>query len=211
MLVMLARCLEYFLLAEKYVTWHNSFLFPQLSSSCTTKQLPMTLSDDACSQLAAVALRLAAHGRGLLAADESTSTIGKRFEKAGLSNVEVGKNCTGAHSRSNPLRQNAYNPLVCLHPSVCTQASLLQLLYPPEPESVHTALLTHNAVSQGNSQFCSQEERRAYRELYMTAPGIGQYISGVIMFKETLYQKTAGEREREKANAHVCVCVCVCV
>lgn len=36
----------------------------------------------------------------------------------------------------------------------------------------------------------SQENRRAYRELYYTAP-IGQYVSGCIMFKETLYQSAA--------------------
>jgi fructose-bisphosphate aldolase class I len=28
----------------------------------------------------------------------------------------------------------------------------------------------------------------------MTAPGIGQYVSGVIMFKETLYQSTKDGR-----------------
>eukprot|EP00983_Pelagomonas_calceolata_P131125 1161744-Pelagomonas_calceolata.AAC.20 len=87
-------------------------------------QMSIPLSESLKSELQAVAARLATNGKGLLAADESTSTIGKRFEKAGLKNEE--------------------------------------------------------------------EERRAYRELYMTSPGIGQYISGVIMFKETLYQKTSG-------------------
>jgi fructose-bisphosphate aldolase class I len=33
--------------------------------------------------LVAVAAQLAAPGKGLLAADESTATIGKRFEKSG--------------------------------------------------------------------------------------------------------------------------------
>lgn len=37
--------------------------------------------------LAANAAKLA--GKGLLASDESTGTIGKRFEKAGLENTEV--------------------------------------------------------------------------------------------------------------------------
>ncbi|GIM01271.1 hypothetical protein Vretimale_6050 [Volvox reticuliferus] len=40
----------------------------------------------------------------------------------------------------------------------------------------------------------AQDIRRAYRELYYTTPGMGQYISGVIMFKETLYQSTAAGR-----------------
>ena len=37
----------------------------------------------------------------------------------------------------------------------------------------------------------TEENRRAWRELLYTAPGLGQYISGAIMFDETLYQKTA--------------------
>lgn len=40
--------------------------------------------------LAAVAGRIAAPGKGILAADESTGTIGKRLEKVGLENIEVG-------------------------------------------------------------------------------------------------------------------------
>jgi fructose-bisphosphate aldolase class 1 len=40
--------------------------------------------------LAAVAARIAAPGKGILAADESTGTIGKRLERVGLENVEVG-------------------------------------------------------------------------------------------------------------------------
>lgn len=31
---------------------------------------------------------------------------------------------------------------------------------------------------------------QAYRELLCTTPGLGQYISGAIMFEETLYQNT---------------------
>ncbi|KAG2500563.1 hypothetical protein HYH03_001334 [Edaphochlamys debaryana] len=77
--------------------------------------------------LAATAAALAAPGKGLLASDESTGTIGKRLEKAGLPNTE--------------------------------------------------------------------DIRRAYREIYYTAPGMGQYISGVIMYKETLYQSTADGRK----------------
>mmetsp|Transcript_31136 Transcript_31136/g.69204 ORF Transcript_31136/g.69204 Transcript_31136/m.69204 type:complete len:363 (+) Transcript_31136:59-1147(+) len=74
------------------------------------------------ADLAAVASYLAAPGKGILAADESTGTIGKRLEKFGLENTE--------------------------------------------------------------------EHRRSYREVYATAP-LGDYISGVILFKETLYQSTA--------------------
>lgn len=37
----------------------------------------------------------------------------------------------------------------------------------------------------------TEENRRAYRELLFTTKGVGEFISGVIMFEETLYQKTA--------------------
>src|SRR5262245_28690821 len=36
----------------------------------------------------------------------------------------------------------------------------------------------------------TEENRRAYRELLFTTPGAGDYISGVILYDETLRQKT---------------------
>ena len=45
--------------------------------------------DHALMELAATASALTARGKGLLASDESTGTIGKRLEKAGLVNDEV--------------------------------------------------------------------------------------------------------------------------
>ena len=36
----------------------------------------------------------------------------------------------------------------------------------------------------------TEENRRAYRELLFTTPGLGEYVSGVILFDETLRQKT---------------------
>jgi fructose-bisphosphate aldolase, class I len=35
------------------------------------------------------------------------------------------------------------------------------------------------------------EMRRAYRELLLTAPGLGEYISGVILYDETIHQSSA--------------------
>ena len=32
--------------------------------------------------------------------------------------------------------------------------------------------------------------RQRYRELLVTTPGLGEYISGAILFEETLYQET---------------------
>ena len=36
---------------------------------------------------------------------------------------------------------------------------------------------------------CTEENRRAYRTLLLTTPGIGEFLSGVILFEETLGQK----------------------
>lgn len=38
---------------------------------------------------------------------------------------------------------------------------------------------------------CTEENRRAYRGLLLTTPGVEQFLSGVILFDETLRQKTA--------------------
>ena len=42
---------------------------------------------------------------------------------------------------------------------------------------------------------CTEENRRAYRETILTAQGLEQYVSGVILYDETIRQKSsAGER-----------------
>lgn len=38
---------------------------------------------------------------------------------------------------------------------------------------------------------CTEQTRRAYREMLFSTPGLGQYISGVILFEETLKQTNA--------------------
>ncbi|MSQ20523.1 MAG: fructose-bisphosphate aldolase class I [Betaproteobacteria bacterium] len=75
------------------------------------------------TQLESTARAMVARGRGILAADESTGTIGKRFDSISVENTE--------------------------------------------------------------------ENRRAYREMLFTTKGLGQYISGVILYDETLRQKCA--------------------
>lgn len=54
-----------------------------------------------------------------------------------------------------------------------------------EDESVHSA--TAHLASYGIP--ASTEMRRQYRDLFLGAPGIEQYLSGVILFTETLLQK----------------------
>jgi len=77
----------------------------------------------AASDLAIVAKAMVAPGKGILAADESTGTIEKRFTSIKVENTE--------------------------------------------------------------------ENRRAYRDMLFTTKGLGQYVSGVILYDETLRQKTA--------------------
>ena len=72
-------------------------------------------------RLADVAKRMVAPGKGILAADESTGTIGKRFDGIGVENNE--------------------------------------------------------------------DNRRAWREMLFTTPGLGDSISGVILYDETIRQK----------------------
>src|SRR6266545_3911635 len=71
-------------------------------------------------ELQATIARLIQPGKGILAADESTPTITKRFKAVGVESTE--------------------------------------------------------------------ENRRAYRSLLFTAPGVGEFLSGVILFEETLGQ-----------------------
>ncbi|MBI2443954.1 MAG: fructose-bisphosphate aldolase class I [Candidatus Magasanikbacteria bacterium] len=78
------------------------------------------------SQLQSVARSLVAPGKGILAADESSGTIKKRFDKIGVESTEA--------------------------------------------------------------------NRQAYRELLFTTPGIGQYISGVILYDETIRQSAKDGR-----------------
>jgi fructose-bisphosphate aldolase class I len=75
------------------------------------------------SELEETAQHLVAEGRGILAADESTTTIGKRLATIGVENTT--------------------------------------------------------------------EMRRAYREVLFTAPGLGNYVSGVILYDETIRQFAA--------------------
>ena len=73
-------------------------------------------------QLAAIAQAMVAPGKGIIAIDESTATIKKRFDGVGIE--------------------------------------------------------------------CTEENRRAYREMLLTTPNLGQHISGAILYDETLRQKT---------------------
>ena len=74
--------------------------------------------------LESTARALLAPGKGLLAADESLPTIGKRFEPLGIPSTE--------------------------------------------------------------------KNRRAYREMLFTTPGLNKFVSGVILFDETIHQKIGG-------------------
>src|SRR6185436_6604050 len=78
------------------------------------------------AELESIARQLVAPGKGILAADESSGTIKKRFDSIALESTE--------------------------------------------------------------------ENRRAYRDLLFTTPGVEQYLSGVILYDETLRQKASDAR-----------------
>jgi fructose-bisphosphate aldolase class I len=80
----------------------------------------------ASNDLGAIARQMVAPGQGILAADESTGTVTKRFEKVGIESTE--------------------------------------------------------------------QSRRDYRELLVTAPNAGDYISGIILYDETIRQDASDGR-----------------
>jgi len=91
-------------------------------SRVSTTSLGMALADYK-EEMAATAAKIAGKGKGILAVDESTKTIGKRLQGIGVENTE--------------------------------------------------------------------ENRQAYRGLLFSAPGLGNYISGAILYEETLFQSDA--------------------
>jgi len=84
--------------------------------------IPFSTAGHFAEELILNANKIATRGKGILAADESTSTIDKRFSGIKVPNTE--------------------------------------------------------------------ENRRAYRDLLFTSPGLNNYISGVILYEETLYQNS---------------------
>merc|ERR1719359_1357928 len=93
--------------------------FTSVSNARSGSALKMSL-EKYSDELIETANAMVRPGRGLLACDESTGTVGSRLESIGMENTE--------------------------------------------------------------------ENRRDWRELLFTAPGLGEYISGAILFDETLYQ-----------------------
>jgi len=88
----------------------------------------MTMSlKDYKEELAKTAAAIAAPGKGILAVDESTKTIGKRLQSIGIENTE--------------------------------------------------------------------EARQTYRGLLFSAPNLGKYISGAILYEETLYQSSKNGKQ----------------
>ncbi|HEU4985217.1 MAG TPA: class I fructose-bisphosphate aldolase, partial [Nitrososphaera sp.] len=50
---------------------------------------------------------------------------------------------------------------------------------------------------------CTEETRREYRELLLTAPGAEKFLSGVILYEETFWQSTkSGQVFRENLKHH---------
>jgi fructose-bisphosphate aldolase class I len=109
------------LTTPKYDTLHPIIETPNQSPHhSSSKGFDMTTNTTLQKELATTIAKLAAKGKGILAADESVATITKRFEALNIPSTE--------------------------------------------------------------------QTRRDYRELLIAAPGLNDYIAGVILFEETLYQ-----------------------
>jgi fructose-bisphosphate aldolase class I len=84
-----------------------------------------------------------------------------------------------------------YHEAQCYNTLMTDLVSIARSLFAPgkgilaADESVHTA--TKRLASFGVST--STEMRRQYRDLFFGAPGVEQYLSGIILFSETLLQK----------------------
>ena len=76
-----------FLVALLVVLAFMASAFKMPSSRINLSPMSMALADYK-SELAATAAAIAAPGKGILAVDESTKTIGKRLESIGVSNTE---------------------------------------------------------------------------------------------------------------------------
>ncbi|URE30644.1 Protein phosphatase 2A regulatory B subunit (B56 family) [Musa troglodytarum] len=123
----IARCLNssHFQVAERALfLWNNDHIENLIKQNNKTQNGSLAATKtEAKDELTANAAYIGTPGKGILAADESTGTIGKRLASINVENVE--------------------------------------------------------------------ENRRALRELLFCTPGALQYLSGCILFEETLYQKTA--------------------
>jgi fructose-bisphosphate aldolase class I len=114
------------------------------------------------SELIATANAIVSPGRGILAADESTGTIGKRFE------------AIGERARVRARRPHKISP----------PDSRLLTARPPSTLSIPS-------LSSAAGVENTEENRRAYRELLVSTPGLGQFVSGFLVFEETLTHKAA--------------------
>ena len=116
-------------------------------------------------ELKATAAAISAPGKGILAADESSGTIGKRF-----SHINVRCICHSPLSCCAARRTRALESLAARN-----AASILGLA---------RAYPLHYKSRQVEN---NQDNRRAYREMLFTTPGLGEFISGAITFEETLF------------------------
>ena len=168
--------------------------------------------------LQSIAKAMVAPGRGILAADESTSTIQKRFDAI---KVEVRLESGIKRYKGVCLESFLYvcyqscnsifvlffqffffgmssmpvDTLFCLcslslnAPVSFIMSSMGYVLYD------YYSIYRYLSFSSLNHDGCpshknTEANRQAYRELLFTAPGFEKYISGVILFDETLRQKS---------------------
>lgn len=117
---------------------------------------------------------ISAAGKGILAADESPGTIAKRFDTIGT-RTRLVLRCRALQFFS--LVDSLYH-LAC---SLSNRS--------PQQCDNHLAHRLNSLLSVAGVEN-TEENRRYYRQLLFTTAGLGEYISGAIVFEETLFHKT---------------------
>ena len=130
--------------------------------------------------------KIASPGHGILAMDESNATCGKRLDSIGLENTEANRQaCSASPDLLLPDVSKGSSEVLWYCKSLCECSSWSR--FKSDRRNGHRLCTWWPACS---LHFVQQVPVQAYRELLVTTPGLGQYISGAILFEETLYQNT---------------------
>jgi len=95
---------------------------------------------------------------------------------------------THTHTHTHPSVESIVLENTALHCTSAMQSTHVphKLHHPPPSPSSPSPPPTESIALEN-----TEDNRRAYRELLVTTPGLGKYISGAIMFEETLFQSTS--------------------
>jgi Fructose-bisphosphate aldolase class-I len=120
----------------------------------------------AAASLNEIAQQLSAPGKGLLASDESTPTIGRPADTWSTKLIKIPSATKCGSSNELPLQDRKWQPSN-------TACDILRRL---DRYNMLLAMLGKRLQKAGVEN--TEQNRRDYRQLFYTAPGIGSHISG---------------------------------